>query len=638
MLPEVSTDIVTAVLVTAFASAIAGRLVDFSAVWFLFHPYRKIDLPLIRELGVLPRRQEALADQVANLIEERLITREGISAYLTSETVAAKVRQTVREAVRQAADRPYPSIRDLLAAELGSAEQVDREIRVLADWAGEKIATLLRQPAFQSRMANLTSEVLEQRRRWPLEDLLPPGLFEAIDQYLTTRWDALASDAPAIAAQLDGHLAELGPITEFLPQATLDWARSRIKERLPDWLATAEELLQEPQVKAALKTYVLDILERIAASNPSLFTFEGLLGAWRQLFPDDFSRRLEGFIDVTIPKLRKALEDPGTHAFIAARVDMAVDEISTTPLGTYYRRLPERARREVQETLAVALSSPNVRRSVKWVLDRILARARTARLEEILPAEVFRHDPIARRVAELADLDRAVLPEYLLSQIERILPAERMGPIVEAASAKLGPQMADLLDREAASLDTAQRREFDLYGRLLRGEAIQPVESESDWVARAIRTLADSLTEEPAHGTLKGWFERGVGRLLAIPIGVPRELVGEDRLAQVEDIAVGQILALLSNHSHTIAQAIDLKDMIRDRIGAADPRAIEEVVKGRLAKREFNTIFLIGLLFGGVVGLLATALFHWIGLWGSWPAVLTAGLAIILLMLRIVRV
>ena len=126
--------------------------------------------------------------------------------------------------------------------------------------------------------------------------------------------------------------------------------------------------------------------------------------------------------------------------------------------------------------------------------------------------------------------------------------------------------------------------------------------------------------------------------LLGIPMGIPREVLGEGRLAQVEDIAVSQIVALLSNHSHTIAQAIDLKDMIRERIGAADPRAIEEVVKGRLAKREFNTIFLIGLMFGGAVGLAATALFRWIGLWGSWPAVLGAGAAIVLLMLRIVRV
>ncbi|MBU6430419.1 MAG: DUF445 family protein, partial [Cyanobacteria bacterium REEB65] len=218
----------TGILVTAFASAIAGRLVDFSAVWFLFHPYKKINLPLIRELGVLPRRQEALADQVAHLIEDRLITREAISEFLRSEAMADKVRLTVRDALREAADREYPSVRDLLNAQLGSAEPIDREIRAFAGWIGEQSALLLRRPAFQVRLANLVNEVLEQQRRRPVEQILPPGVFTAIQGFLISRWDALAADAPAAAQNLDGWLAGLGPAPGIIGQPALDWARSRI--------------------------------------------------------------------------------------------------------------------------------------------------------------------------------------------------------------------------------------------------------------------------------------------------------------------------------------------------------------------------------------------------------------------------
>ncbi len=560
--------LLAAILVTAFASAIAGRLVDFSAVWFLFHPYKKINLPLIKELGVLPRRQEALADQVALLIEERLITQEGISEFLTSEQMAGQVRQTVSQALKDAANREYPSVRDMLAGETGATEPIDREIRVLVDWIGDRAAALLRQPDFQARVASLVGEVLEQRRGWPLEELMPPGLFEAFEQYLATRWDVLADNAAGVAAEVDSYLANLGLVTDFLPHETLEWARSYIKDNLPEWFAVAEALLQEPQVKAAFKTYVLDILERVAASNPNLFSFEGLLGAWRQLFPEDFSRRLEGFIDVTVPKLRKALEDPQTREFVAKRVDMWMDEVATTPLGVFYGRLPKRARKQISEGINLALSSPDIRRSALWVVGRVLMRARRARLEEVLPAGVFEREPGAGRSG--------------------------------------GPSGA--------------------------------AEPPRDWIDRAVRYLGESLAQEPAQGALKHWVERGVSRLLAIPIGVPSRVLGAARLAQIEDVAVGQVLALLENHAHQIAQAIDLKDMVRERIRAADPRAIEEVVKGRLAKREFNTIFLIGLMFGGLVGLVATAFFHWCAVVGSWPAVLAAGTAIILIMLRIVRV
>ncbi len=399
MLSLHSVSLLTAILVTAFASAIAGRLVDFSAVWFLFHPYKKINLPLIKELGVLPRRQDALADQVALLIEERLITREGISEFLTSERMAGQVRETVSRALKEAADREYPSVRDLLAGEAGAIEPIDREIRVLVDWIGDRAADLLRHPDFQARVAGLVGEVLEQRRSWPLEGILPPGLFEAFEQYLATRWDVLAANADGVAAEVDAYLANLGLVTDFLPHETLEWGRSYIKDKLPEWFAVAEALMQEPQVKAALKTYVLDILERVAAASPNVFSLEGLLGAWRQLFPEDFSRRIEGFIDVTVPRLRKALEDPQTREFVARRVDMWIDEVATTPLGVFYGRLPDRARKQVSEGISLVLSSPDIRRSALWVVKRMLERARTARLDEVLDCVMAAPEPQHRQRA-----------------------------------------------------------------------------------------------------------------------------------------------------------------------------------------------------------------------------------------------
>ncbi|MBU6430430.1 MAG: hypothetical protein KGR26_15545, partial [Cyanobacteria bacterium REEB65] len=281
---------------------------------------------------------------------------------------------------------------------------------------------------------------------------------------------------------------------------------------------------------------------------------------------------------------------------------------------------------------------PNTRKSLQWLAATIVEKARLMTLGEALPAEVFRHDPVARRLAELADVERSVLPEYLLPQLERILPAERLGPILAAATAREASSLVTLLQAELAHLAAPERREVDLYCHLLEGRPVQPVSADADWIAGASVRLCDLLVSEPAQGILKGWVERGVGRLLAIPIGVPRRVVGDERLAQIEDVLVNQILALLGDHAHRIAQAIDLKDMVRQRILAADPRAIEEVVKGRLAKREFNTIFSIGLLFGGVVGLAATAFFGQVALHGGWPWVVAAGAALIFIMLRLVRV
>lgn len=634
----------TYVLIVAFASGIAGRLVDFSAVWFLFHPYKEYNLPLIRKLGVLPRRQKELARQVARLIEERLITRDAISEFLTSEDMTGKVRSTVREALRSVLDRDYPSVRDLLTLELGSAIDIDREIHVFSDWVGERLAEVVRRPAFRSRLANFVSEFLEARRDRPLADLLPHGTFETITGYLQGRWDRLGEDADRVARDLDAWAASLGLITEFLPWKALEVARERIKERLPAWLKMLEDLLREERTKAAIKTYVFDVLDRAATSNPNLFSVEGVLGAWRTLFPEDFARRVDSFIDETLPRLRKALEDPRNLEFMRGRVDMFFDELSTTPLGSYYQRLKPDARAEIREAVAIALRSPNIRRSIAWALDQAVTRARGTRLDEVVPGQVFRFDPVVRRQAELAEMKPETLCEFILPQVEALVRPDAMPAIVIAATAKDRDRMAALLEAELPHLEGEAYREIYLYGKRLLGETAEPVPADADWVMRAVDGVCANLGEAPAQDMLRGWIRRGVEGLLGVPIGRPNQVLREERVALVEDIAVRQIVGLLRDHSHKIAQAIDLKDMVRQRIESADPEAIENVVKRQLAKDEFNTIFLIGLLFGGFVGLVTHAIFHGAALAGtatgvgSVAAVVALGVILIGVMIRVVRV
>jgi hypothetical protein len=640
----VSVETITYLLIVVFASGIAGRLVDFSAVWFLFHPYKQYDLPLIRKLGVLPRRQKELAKQVARLIEERLITKDRIKAFLESEEMELKVRSTVREALRDVVESEYPSVRDLLTAELGSALDIDREIHVLADWVGETVATLVGRPAFRSRVANFISEFLGARKERALDELLPVGTFETISNYLETSWDRLAADADGVTQRLDDWAASLGLITEFVPRSALDVARDRIKERLPAWLKMAEDLLREERTKAAVKTYLFDVLDRLAVSNPNLFTVEGLLGAWKTLFPEDFARRVDTFIDETLPRIRKALEDPQNLAFMRGRVDMWFEELGRTPLGNYYRRLKPDARAELRNGIAIALRSPSVRRSVVWLLSQGLGRARQAKLHDVLPAEVFHFDPVGRRLGEISELAPEVLCEFVLPHLESLLGSDAMGPLVEAATARDPRRMADLLSDTLPGLEGLAHREVELYRACLVGETPAPVVRDTDWVQRAVDASAANLAEEPAQAMIRSWTRRGVEALLGVPIGKPAKVLREQRIALIEDIAVRQIVGLLKDHSHRIANAIDLKEMARRGVEGADPRNIEDVVKRQLARDEFNTIFLIGLLFGGVVGLTMTGVFHGAAALApvlgvqSWVPVLVLGVVLIAVMLRVVRV
>ncbi|MBM3258141.1 MAG: DUF445 family protein [Candidatus Sericytochromatia bacterium] len=637
----------TDILVVVFASAIAGRLVDFSAVWFLFHPYRKVNLPLIRELGVLPRRQEALADQVALLIEERLITRERISTYLESGDIADKVQASVRGVLHEVLTTAHPSVRDLLQRHLGEAVDVDAEIALLSERAAEALAGLLARPAFRARLTNLAEDLLRQWGPKTLEESLPPDLADRIIHHLSGRFLAWTDHADEEARRLDAWLASLGPLPELVPQEMLDLVQTRLKDRLPDLARILEDVLQEPRVKAFVRTYLVEVVDRLVASSPNMFSVEGLLGAWRQLFPEDFAKRLDQFVDETLPRLRRALEDPDTLTFVRDRIDRAFDEMRVTPVGAWYGRLGQRGRAECVTVVATLLRSP-VALAIATELARLgVQRLMATPIEGFLPSSWREADPIGRRLAELEDVAVADWPEVLLPRLQELLgrgqaPDGLPEGLLAVAAHGEGPRLsAWLLDHLPE--DPAARREVEAYAISLETGGIS-LAGQATPLRRAI-DRACALADEPvARDTLRRWIARGIEALAGLPLGRPADWLEGPRAERLEELLVAQVRGLLRSQAHKIAETLDFKDMVRAGIMRAEPAAIEDVVKRRLARREFNTIFLIGLIFGGGVGLGATLLFRQVAIWSAsagWSAaagVAVAGVGMVLVMLRFVRV
>ncbi|MEB3236579.1 MAG: DUF445 family protein [Candidatus Sericytochromatia bacterium] len=633
----------TEVLVVVFASAIAGRLVDFSAVWFLFHPYRKVNLPLIRELGVLPRRQEALADQVALLIEERLITRERISAYLESGEIATKVQGSVRAILHDVLTTPHPSVRDMLQRHLGEAVDVDAEIAMLSERAAEALAGLLARPGFRARLTNLAEDLLRQWGPRTLDESLPPDLADRIIHHLSGRFVEWTDNADGEARRLDAWLASLGPLPDLVPQETLDLIQERLKDRLPDLARILEDVLQEPRVKAFLRTYLVEVVDRLVATSPNLFSVEGLLGAWRQLFPEDFAKRLDQFVDDTLPRLRKALENPDTLAFVRARIDRAFAEARVTPVGAWYGRLGDRGRAELVTAVATLLRSP-IALAVATELARLgVQRLLATPIERFLPASWREADPVGRRLAELEEVPIEDWPEVLLPRLQELLTGQELTDgLLAAATNGDGRSLAAWL-RAHVPEETDAGRECAAYAAALETGTNRP-EGHATPLRVAVDRACAMAAEPAAQATLRRWVARGIEALAGLPVGRPADWLDEARAERLESLLVTQVQGLLRSQAHRVAETLDFKDMVRAGIMRAEPAAIEDVVKRRLARREFNTIFLIGLIFGGGVGLAATLLFRQVAVWSvslGWSGaagVAAAGVGMVLVMLRFVRV
>ena len=77
------------IILLPLVGAIIGWCTNWLAVKMIFRPRKPIGLPGIRLMGLLPRRREELAENVARTVEKELLSVQGICQSLESREKAA---------------------------------------------------------------------------------------------------------------------------------------------------------------------------------------------------------------------------------------------------------------------------------------------------------------------------------------------------------------------------------------------------------------------------------------------------------------------------------------------------------------------------------------------------------------------
>lgn len=97
------------VVMLPFIAALCGWMVTRIAVWMLFHPRKPIDLFGVRLLGLLPRWQQDLAQDLAVAFEQRFITDHDLQRAMQSSAVeeefSARLESQVEFLLRDTASR-----------------------------------------------------------------------------------------------------------------------------------------------------------------------------------------------------------------------------------------------------------------------------------------------------------------------------------------------------------------------------------------------------------------------------------------------------------------------------------------------------------------------------------------------------
>lgn len=397
-------------LLALIIGGLTGRVVDFGAVQLLFRPYRRRVVAGLPLHGVLPARQDALARQLGNMISERLLNEDALSAFLQSPTMEAKLRQNVQQAVDNAVSQDLPSVRDALSALFpealgtgGAAVLLDEEVDVISGWLAEQVVAFGLSQGFQDQITAVLTSYLTDRRDATLEELVAPPLFEAIERFMGTVVSQAPDQLPRLLAEADGKLQQLGPLSDMLPEETLLTARKEIHANLPDWLKALEDALRRKESMAWIEKHVLDLLVDLILGLPRQNLFDEFLG-WMvrtQLREEDaFLRKkvLEAIPDQA-KRLREQLLSPDEGPALRKKIDHLLDDLLLVPVGQRYTAVPEDIRQKATQALTALLESEGAVHTYRVWASRLIKGAKKTPLRDVLPPDLKEGDPRSIRGA-----------------------------------------------------------------------------------------------------------------------------------------------------------------------------------------------------------------------------------------------
>lgn len=527
------------IVIAVIIGGLTGRLVDFMAVQLLFRPYQPRRLGPWSLHGVLPARQDALARQVANNIADRLLSAETLAAFISSPELAEKIRANVSEEVDRFLDRELPAVRDLLGDLMQDGSELDEEIRVLAAGFGEFLAGLAQRPEVRERTALALNALVKERRGMRVDELLSPGILEAVRRFVEGRLEALAARPEAAATALEQWFSGLGAPGDLLSPSAREALRLQARENLPAWLKALEEALRRPDTQAWLDRYVLDAVEGFIEDLPRQ-GFLGELVGWfiRSTYRENkafYRRKLLEILPGQVASFREGLSDSANRERMNRKLDQLFEDLFGTSLGDRYRSIPERWSQDLKGVVAEFLASEATISSLRHGFEQLFARFRGATLEEFLPGGLRLESAEAAEAAptglvrEAVDFGYDILLESgLQQQLATMLTRGAlyvMSRPIGRLQDRLGPEriarIHDTLERQVLA---AAEREAPRLASLIDVRSL--VEAK---VRHASSPAIERMVKNLARKELNSIFTKGLYGGVAVGLVLTGVLLGLER-------------------------------------------------------------------------------------------------------------
>ncbi|MCB9495529.1 MAG: DUF445 family protein [Fibrobacteria bacterium] len=125
-------------LLPPLVGALIGWGTNWLALKMLFRPVRPVRLGLFTLHGVIPKRQDALARNLGEMIERELISHHDITAVLTSPELLESFRPVLYEEARRFAEERLPGLHPMVAMFLSQSMK-----DTVADMLGAELESMI---------------------------------------------------------------------------------------------------------------------------------------------------------------------------------------------------------------------------------------------------------------------------------------------------------------------------------------------------------------------------------------------------------------------------------------------------------------------------------------------------------------
>ncbi|WP_157729406.1 DUF445 family protein [Tumebacillus algifaecis] len=283
--------------ITVGVGALIGLFTNWLAIIMLFRPWHEKRLfgkRLPFTPGLIPRRQQELAEKLGEIVEKDLLTPDGLAKSLSRPDLEYAVKRAGIQGLAERLNKAPTA--GLLARQLFGPDALEKSRK----WMVEKAVVFLQSEAGRSKLEGLAD-----------------GLYDHLRGALS-KAEVRRDLAHGFAGPFYANLAT-GQTTwqEALPEGTRAIVEERLRASVQPMLEGASVWMEEPQVVLAISEMLQDKVKNIPLLGPMAVSF---------LSPE----RVAGDI---VPRLQAVIVSASVRELVTERLHEAVGKFWGQPIG-----------------------------------------------------------------------------------------------------------------------------------------------------------------------------------------------------------------------------------------------------------------------------------------------------------------